>query len=173
MEAQEEAATIRTHNGSTVKQAHNIQSRACVTKEAHIDPCGEHEAWKHESITQAYHRLFDAAVAEYNTRQSRPDRKISNYLTNIRKDVKKHECYEMIIGVYGEECTDEQGKQSMKEFVQGWEKRNPNLELIGAYYHADEQGSPHVHLYYIPVAHGYTRGMETQTGLVRALGEMG
>lgn len=61
----------------------------------------------------------------------------------------------------------------MKEFVQGWKERNPNLELIGAYYHADEQGSPHVHLDYIPVAHGYTRGMETQTGLVRALGEIG
>ena len=172
-EVQEEVATISTHNGSTVRQAHNIRSRACVAKEAHIDPHGEHETWKHESITQAYHRLFDAAVAEYNARQSRPDRKISNYLANIRKDAKKHECYEMIIGVYGKECTDEQGKQIMKEFVQGWEKRNPNLELIGAYYHADEQGSPHVHLDYIPVAHGYTWGMETQTGLVRALEEMG
>lgn len=118
-------STIRTHNGSTVRQAHNIRSQACVAKEAHIDPYGEHETWKHESITQAYHRLFDAAVAEYNARQSRPDRKISNYLANIRKDAKKHECYEMIIGVYGEECTDEQGKTDHERICPGLEREKP------------------------------------------------
>ncbi len=69
---------------------------------------------------------------------------------------------------------DEQvGKQILREFVDSWKDRNPNLELIGAYYHADEEGVPHVHCDYVPVAHGYTRGMETQTGLVKALGEMG
>ena len=61
----------------------------------------------------------------------------------------------------------------MKDFVNGWKERNLNLEMIGAYYHADEEGEPHVHIDYIPVAHGYSRGMETQSGLVKALGEMG
>lgn len=61
----------------------------------------------------------------------------------------------------------------MQEFVSTWQERNPNLELIGAYYHADEQGEPHIHLDYIPVAHGYKRGLETQTGLVKALQEQG
>ena len=61
----------------------------------------------------------------------------------------------------------------MKEFVETWQKRNPNLELIGAYYHADEQGEPHVHIDYVPVAHGYTRGMRVQNGVVKALKEMG
>lgn len=85
----------------------------------------------------------------------------------------------MIIGVYGKLengspiCSVEQGKAIMQKFVQDWSRRNPNLELIGAYYHADEDGEPHVHLDYIPVAHGYTKGMETQTGLVKALGEQG
>lgn len=54
----------------------------------------------------------------------------------------------------------------MRKFVEEWQERNPNLELIGAYYHGDEPGAePHVHLDYIPVAHGYTKGIETQTGL--------
>lgn len=85
----------------------------------------------------------------------------------------------MIIGVYGQDengavvCDEETGKQIMKEFVEKWQERNPNLELIGAYYHADEDGEPHCHIDYIPVAHGYSRGMKTQTGLVKALGEMG
>ena len=68
---------------------------------------------------------------------------------------------------------NETGREILKEFVDGWSERNPNLELIGAYYHADEEGVPHVHCDYVPVAHGYKRGMETQTGLVKALGEMG
>ena len=53
------------------------------------------------------------------------------------------------------------------------EDLNPNLVLIGAYYHADEVGVPHVHVDYVPVAHGYQKGMSTQTGLVKALGEQG
>ena len=85
----------------------------------------------------------------------------------------------MIIGVYGRNengvsiCDEATGKKIMREFVDEWPKSNPNLELIGAYYHADEQGEPHVHIDYIPVAHNYTRGLEVQNGLVKAFGEMG
>ena len=165
-------ATISTHNGSAVRRQHNIRNKKVTSKQLHIDPGGEHEIWKDETIAHAYHRIFDKYVEEYNSRQKRSDRMIKNYLADIRKDAKKHECYEMIIGVYkgGDIQTN---KRIMKEFVNGWEKRNPNLEMIGAYYHADEEGEPHVHIDYIPVAHGYKKGMETQTGLVKALNEMG
>ncbi|MCR5699794.1 MAG: plasmid recombination protein [Treponemataceae bacterium] len=169
--------TISTHNGSTVHQAHNVRAEKTVSKEAHIDPNGVHETWIHESARQAYHRLFDESVKAYNDKQTRKDRHIKNYYSQIEKDEKKHTVYEMIIGVYpssqGEGISEEMQKAILKEFVDGWKERNPNLELIGAYYHADEQGEPHVHLDYIPIAHGYSRGMETQTGLVKALGEMG
>ena len=171
--------TISTHNGSAVHQAHNIRAEKTVSKEEHIDPNGIHETWIHESERHAYHRLFDESVKAYNEGQSRADRQIKNYYNTVRDDVKKHTSYEMIIGIYGKDengvyqCTEEQGKEIMREFVEGWKERNPNLELIGAYYHADEQGEPHCHIDYIPVAHGYSRGMETQTGLVKALGEMG
>ena len=165
-------ATISTHNGSAVRRQHNIRNKKVTSKQLHIDPGGEHEIWKDETIAHAYHRIFDKYVEEYNSRQKRSDRMIKNYLADIRKDAKKHECYEMIIGVY--KGGDLQiNKSIMREFVNGWEKRNPNLEMIGAYYHADEEGEPHVHIDYIPVAHGYKKGMETQTGLVKALNEMG
>lgn len=171
--------TISTHNGSTVHQAHNIRAEKTVSKEEHIDPNGIHETWIHESERHAYHRLFDESVKTYNEGQKRADRQIKNYYNTVRDDVKKHTSYEMIIGIYGKDengvyqCSEEQGKEIMKAFVNGWKERNPNLEIIGAYYHADEQGEPHCHIDYIPVAHGYSRGMETQTGLVKALGEMG
>lgn len=168
-------ATIATHNGSTVRQAHNIRTASCLAKEKHIDPSKPHEIWRHETINHAYHRLFDPAREKYNAKQKRQDRKLKgSYLAEIEKNQKKHSCYEMIIGVYGEEVSESISKDIMREFVKGWQDRNPNLELIGAYYHADEEGqNPHVHLDYIPVAHGYVRGPETQTGLVKALEHQG
>lgn len=167
--------TISTHNGSSVSREHNKRNEKVVSKESHIDPNGEHEVWIDEKPQDAYKRLFGQSVADYNARQTRTDRQISNYYADVCKDAKKHPVYEMIVTVGNRDnaIDPRMGKDIMREFVDGWKDRNPNLELIGAYYHADEQGVPHVHCDYIPVAHGYTRGMETQTGLVKALGEQG
>ena len=46
------------------------------------------------------------------------------------------------------------------------------MKLIGAYIHMDE-ASPHLHLDYIPVAKGYTRGLETRNSLDKAMKQMG
>lgn len=171
--------TISTHNGSAVARDHNVRNPKVVSKEPHIDPNGIHETWIDVPVRQAYDRLFGQAVAEYNATQSRPERRISSYYNEICKDKKKHPVYEMIIGIYGKNedgspiCSAEQGKKIMREFVSTWKQRNPNLILIGAYYHADEAGEPHLHLDYIPIAHGYTRGLKTQSGLVRAFEEQG
>ena len=166
--------TISTHNGSSVARDHNIRNRKVTDKESHIDPNGVYEIWHDEKLTDAYHRLFDGAVERYNAKQSRADRRIENYLAAIQKDAAKKPVYEMIIGVYGADCSNDAKKDILRQFVDGWKERNPNLELIGAYYHADEEGQdPHVHIDYIPVAHGYKRGMDTQNGLVKALEEQG
>lgn len=171
--------TIATHNGSSAHREHNVRNIKVVSKEKHIDLNRTHEIWIDEKPRKAYDRLFGDSVKSYNKNQTREDRKIKDYYKSICKDKKKHPVYEMIIGIYGKDengaaiCDENTGKAIMKEFVSTWKERNPNLEIIGAYYHADEEGEPHVHIDYIPVAHGYTRGMETQTGLVKALGEMG
>lgn len=169
--------TIATHNGSDVKIEHNVRNPKTILKENHIDPDGHHEVWRHEKLREAYERIFGDAVKRYNEKQKRDDRKIKSYFNKIKDDAKKHVCYEMIVGVYSADKivgpSEVMQHDILKEFVDGWQKRNPNLELIGAYYHADEQGEPHVHVDYVPVAHGFQRGMEKQNGLVRALGEMG
>ena len=58
------------------------------------------------------------------------------------------------------------------KYVEGFEERNPNLKLIGAYIHMDE-ASPHLHLDYVPVANGYSRGLETRNSLDKAMKQMG
>lgn len=173
--------TISTHNGTSVSRQHNIRNPKVVSKEPHIDPNGLHETWIDEPIQQAYDRLFGAALAEYNAKQTRPERIKSSYYKEVcEKGNGQNPCYEMIIGVYGKNadgspiCSAATGKAIMREFFEDWKERNPNLEIIGAYYHADEpDAEPHLHIDYVPVAHGYKRGLETQAGLVKALGEQG
>lgn len=166
-------ATISTHNGTAVAREHNIRNKKVVSKEAHIQPNGHYEIWKDERPREAYQHLFGEAVAKYNAKQTREERKIEDYYTKIVNDKTKHPVYEMIIGVYDKGVDDKTKREILKEFVDTWQERNPNLYMCGAYYHADEEGEPHCHIDYIPVAHNYTKGMETQTGLVKAFEEMG
>lgn len=169
-------ATIATHNGSTVARQHNIRNRRVTDKEDHIDPSGEYEIWHDERLEDAYQRIFSRAQAEYNSRQTREERKISDYLTQVKNDNKQHPVYEMIVGVYpaqDESISKDTQHDILRQYVDEWTKRNPNMEMIGAYYHADEQGQPHVHIDYIPVGHNYERGMKTRNGLNRALAGQG
>lgn len=167
--------TISTHNGSSVSRHHNIRNRNITDKEEHIDPFGDFEIWHDENPVKAYQRIFGEALREYNARQSHPERRIYNYYQHIDKSAKQHPVYEMIVGVgrVGRAPDPAIGKEILRKFVDEWKEVNPNLEIIGCYYHADEQGVPHIHIDYIPVAHGYKKGLHTQNGLVKALGEMG
>lgn len=169
------AYTISTHNGSQYVRAHNIRDRRLTNKEPHIDAYGIYEIWKDEKVRDAYERIFGDAVKAYNTRQTREERKIKDYYSRIQNDEKKHAVYEMIVAIGNKdnEPDSKTGRAILREFYEDWAKRNPSLELIGAYYHADEAGVPHIHLDYVPVGEGYTRGLNVQNGLNRALEQQG
>ena len=169
------AYTISVHNGSVSHRDHNIRNPKVVSKAEHIDADGEFEIWKDETLSHAYHRIFDESLREYNNKQTRSDREIKNYLAHVKNDAKKHPVYEMIVevGCMINRPPEDIHKQILKEFFEGWDKRNPSLELIGAYFHNDEVGNTHIHMSYIPIGHNCTRGMSTQNSLVKALSEMG
>lgn len=171
--------TISTHNGSAYRREHNKRNPLVVAKEDHIRLDGTFEIWKDESPQEAYKRIFGKALEEYNSRQKREDRKIRSYYKKISDDEKKHTVYEMIVGVYGKDesgksvCSKEDGKIILKTFVDTWKERNPNLIMIGAYYHDDESGEPHVHIDYIPIATGYSTGLSVQNSISKALQQQG
>ena len=181
----EKEVTISTHNGSQVARQHNLRNPKVIVKEDHIDPDGHFEVWLDEEPKAAYERLFGEAVRAYNERQTREDRKITNYYGQICQDKKKHPVYELIIGIYGKKadgtpiCSKNDGKRILRAFVEDWERRNPHLKVIGAYYHCDESvgvnGSQvgHVHIDYIPVGDGFSRGLAIQSSLTRALEQQG
>ena len=169
------AYTISVHHGNKVVQPHNVRDPKYVLKELHIDPNGVHEIWHHENLKDAYHRIFDCAVFAYNSIQCDKRREIPDYYQKIKNSKQKNLCYEVIVTIGNKDSRpdDEVCKEIMKHYVEGWKKRNPNLELIGAYYHADEPGAPHVHIDYIPVAYNNTKGMKVQNSQSKALREMG
>lgn len=173
------AKTISTHNGSAANREHNVRNPRATDKQEHIDKSlkGRNEILHDEKPREAYRRIFGKALDEYNAKQSREERKIRDYFAHVEKDSKKHTVYEMIVQIGDRHDTGIDApveRECLKEFYSGWKGRNPHLECIGAYLHADEaDGTVHLHIDYVPVATGYTRGMEIQTGLVKALEQQG
>lgn len=174
--------TLSVQNGSQCNRSHNIRSKKTVSKESHIDPEGNYEIWHDEKVRDAYERLFGIPMENYNRSQPRQDRQIKSYYNQVEKSPKQHTAYELIVTVGNRDSkpNDEIGRQILKKFCDTWKERNPSLELVGAYYHADEKdpetgqpSAPHVHIDYIPVASGYKTGMETRTGLNRAFRTLG
>ena len=166
-------ATISTHNGSQISRKHNIRDQSVVSKEKHIDPNGWHEIWLDIPPKKAYKEVFEKAVIEYNNKQKRNDRKITDYYQKIRQDKKKHLLYEMICGVYEDNITSELSHEILYEYAKNFQERHPNLKVTGIYFHADEEGkAPHIHIDYFPVAE-MKKGMALQNSLVKALEQEG
>lgn len=167
--------TISTHVGHKLSAAHNRRDESSIKGREHIDRTKKHEVWKDEKVTDAYKRIFGAAVKEYNSKQKRKDRQIKNYYQQVKSAAQKHPVYEMIvtIGNQNNQPPPDTAKEIMRQFVDDWQKNNPNLEMIGAYYHADEAGAPHVHVDFIPIAQGFQRGLQVQVGYSKALEQQG
>ena len=131
-----------------------------------------------KDIKQAYQEIFGEALEKYNAKQKRADRKIEDYCDHIKKSKNGEKLfYEDVVQWGSKEDFQkpemrERAKEALVQYVKGFEERNPNLKLIGAYIHMDE-ASPHLHLDYIPVAQGYTRGLETRNSLDKAMKQMG
>lgn len=167
--------TISVHNGTAVSRAHNMRNRKVTDKEPHIDKNGWYAVWHDEPLREAYGRIFGQAQEEFNLKQTRNDRRIVDYLSAVKKSAKQHPVYETIItlGNMEEHPSPRESYEILQQVFEEWKKNYPNLEVVGAYFHADEKGAPHLHIDYVPVAHGYKKGLAVQNGLVKAFGEMG
>lgn len=138
-----------------------------------------------ESLEQAYEKCFGQALMDYNAVQRRKDRRKENYLKEIENSGNKEKTfYENIVQIGKKEDTpvvDENGNlteeaklaiEILEQYAKTFQERNPNLYLFNCVMHLDE-ATPHLHIDYIPVAHGYKTGMETRNSLTKALQQMG
>jgi len=138
-----------------------------------------------ESLEQAYEKCFGQALMDYNATQKRKDRRKENYLKEIENSGNKEKTfYENIVQIGKKEDTPvvdtdgnltEEAKvaiEILEQYAKTFQERNPNLYLFNCVMHLDE-ATPHLHIDYIPVAHGYKTGMETRNSLTKALQQMG
>ena len=63
-------------------------------------------------------------------------------------------------------------KEILCEFMEQFQKRNPNLYVFSSHLHMDEQ-TPHIHIDFVPFIRNSKRGLDTRVSLKGALGEQG
>lgn len=162
-----------------------FHNRREYEKEGKTIPENINTSKTHENITlidkdikQAYVEIFGDALNKYNAKQRRADRKIADYYEHIQNSKNGEKLFYEDIVQWGSKedfqnaQTRKRATEALVEYVRGFEQRNPNLKLIGAYIHLDET-SPHLHLDYIPVAYDCKRGLEVRNSLDKAMKQMG
>ena len=149
----------------------------------------ERTAWNRiymqESLKDAYEKCFGQALRDYNATQKRKDRQKNDYLKEIENSGNKEKTfYENIVQIGKKTDTpvaDENGVMTeaakaaievLDRYARTFQERNPNLYLFNCVMHLDE-ATPHLHIDYIPVAHGYKNGMKTRNSLTKAFQQMG
>ena len=149
----------------------------------------ERTAWNRiyiqESLKDAYEKCFGQALRDYNAAQKRKDRQKDDYLKEIENSGNKEKTfYENIVQIGKKTDTpvaDENGVLTedakaaiavLEQYARTFQERNPNLYLFNCVMHLDE-ATPHLHIDYIPVAHGYKKGMKTRNSLTKAFQQMG
>ncbi len=131
-----------------------------------------------EDIKAVYHELFDDALERYNSKQTREDRRISDYYEKIRSGKQEKPFHELILQIGDKDnmgATTENGelaKQVLDEYYQGFQKRNPTLRVFSAHLHMDE-ATPHLHIDFVPFTTGSKRGLDTRVSLKQALAALG
>ncbi len=145
-----------------------------------VDPSRTHLniEYCYTPIEQAYHNLFDEALAAFNAKQKRKDRCIENYYEKICKGKQEKPFYEVIFQVGNMNdmaASGENGELArtvLDKFMRTFQERNPQLHVFSAHLHMDE-ATPHLHIDFIPFTSGSKRGLSTRVSLKQALADQG
>ena len=145
-----------------------------------VDPSRSHLniEYCNENIKDVYHELFDDALARYNAKQKRSDRKIENYYEKICSGKQEKPFHELVIQIGNRDtcaaATDDGAfaARLLDEYMQGFQTRNPTLRVFSAHLHMDE-ATPHLHIDFVPYTTGSKRGLDTRVSLKKALEALG
>lgn len=156
--------------------AHN--RRAFTAENVDADRTKDNIEYCNQNLKQVYHTLFDEAVIRYNAKQTRKDRMIENYYDKIRTGKQEKLFHEAVFQIGNKDDMNVRGehgelaRQILDEFMQDFQKRNPNLYVFSAHLHMDEE-TPHLHIDFVPYTTGSRRGLDTRVSLKQALKAQG
>lgn len=131
-----------------------------------------------ENLKEVYHRLFDDALAEYNSKKKKTRDKIPDYYEHIRQGKQEKLFHEAVfqfgnMDTMGNETEMAEFAASMlTEFAETFQERNPHLVVFNSVLHMDE-ATPHLHIDFIPIATEQTRGLSTRVSMKQALKQEG
>ena len=124
----------------------------------------------YDDVRNLYKEEFEEARLEYNSKQTRENRKINDYFTNISNNEKNDLACEIIIELGDKKYWDTKNlnfKKRMtivyKEQVDDLETMLPNFKIASAIIHYDET-SPHLHIVGVPIKYKNKNGMSKQVG---------
>ncbi len=157
----------------------NHNNRSIITENVNKGRIKDDIVICQRSLKQLYHEQFDESLAEFNARQTRRDRKITNYQEHIRHSRQEKEFYEVLFQVGNRDDTGldsdmcREADEVLAEYAKTFQKRNPNLILFNAVVHMDES-TPHLHLDFVPVSdEARKNGMRVRNSLTGALRQQG
>ena len=168
----------RTISFMTGKGSVNHNSRKFHAKNTDPERSYLNIEYCNENIKDVYHELFDEALARYNEKQTRSDRRIDDYYEKIRSGKQEKPFHEIIVQIgdknnMGAKTEDGQlAAKILDEYMQGFRQRNPTLRVFAAYLHMDE-ATPHLHIDFVPYMTGSKRGLDTRISLKQALSALG
>ena len=131
-----------------------------------------------ENVKDVYHELFNEALARYNKKQTRSDRRIDDYYEKIRSGKQEKPFYEIILQIGDKDnmgAKTENGQLAAKvldKYMQDFQRRNLTLRVFSSYLHMDE-ATPHLHIDFVPYTTGSKRGLDIRVSLKQALSALG
>ena len=168
----------RTISFMTGKGSVNHNSRKFHAKNTDPERSCLNVEYCNENVKDVYHELFDEALARYNEKQTRSDRRIDDYYEKIRSGKQEKPFHEIILQIGDKDnmgAKTENGQLAVKvldKYMQDFQRRNPTLRVFSAYLHMDE-ATPHLHIDFVPYTTGSKRGLDTRVSLKQALSALG
>ena len=168
----------RTISFMTGKGSVNHNSRKFHAKNTDPERSCLNVEYCNENVKDVYHELFDEALAQYNEKQTRSDRRIDDYYEKIRFGKQEKPFHEIILQIGDKDnmgAKTENGQLAAKvldKYMQDFQRRNPTLRVFSAYLHMDE-ATPHLHIDFVPYTTGSKRGLDTRVSLKQALSALG
>ena len=168
----------RTISFMTGKGSVNHNSRKFHAKNTDPERSCLNVEYCNENVKDVYHELFDEALAWYNEKQTRSDRRIDDYYEKIRSGKQERPFHEIILQIGDKDnmgAKTENGQLAAKvldKYMRDFQRRNPTLRVFSAYLHMDE-ATPHLHIDFVPYTTGSKRGLDTRVSLKQALSALG
>src|SRR5574344_1507613 len=121
-------------------------------------------------VKELYEKEFKESVEEYNSKQTRDDRKITDYFKKISENSKNDLACEIIIELGDKkywDTKDDKFKHKMtnvfKAQLNDLQELVPDFKIASGIIHYDET-SPHLHIVGVPIKYKTKNGMNKQVG---------